>query len=62
VSEHLKSVIALQVDRISELVGAAAGLPVARLREEATELQVLLAEAARLERIGLPDGERSPVE
>ena len=55
-SDNIKSVIEWQVEKISGLLGDCAHLPVDRLREETAELQVILAEAARLERIGA-DGE-----
>lgn len=51
-SENIKSVIEWQVEKISGLLGDAAHLPVDRLRDEVAELQAILAEAARLERIG----------
>ena len=50
----MKSVIAWQVEKISELLDGAERLPVDRLRDEAVALQVLLAEAAHQQRAGAP--------
>ena len=60
VSESIKSAIAWQVEKISDLLEDDAPLPVDRLRDEAAGLQAVLAEAARLERIGEADEEDAP--
>jgi hypothetical protein len=60
VGETIKSVLEWQVGKISGLLDNEDDVPVERLRDEAAELQAMIAEAARLERIAQADDRPAP--
>ena len=57
VTEAMKPVIEWQLEKLNVLIDEGPALPIEELRHEAAELQVVLAEAARLERINAAEAE-----
>jgi hypothetical protein len=57
VTDNMKPVIEWQLEKLNGLLEEGSALPIEELRHEAAELQVVLAEAARLERINAAEAE-----